>query len=55
MTITVWNPSRKVNHLIRVICDRKIVTEFTIPTRIGKPVLMVEVKVSKEKNIRWVK
>ena len=58
MRITVWNPGRKVNHLGKVICDRKITTEFTrliSSTRIGKPVLMMEVKVSKDKNIsRWV-
>ena len=58
MRITVWDPSRKVNHLSEVICDRKIITEFTrliSSTRIGKPVLMMYIKVSKDKNIsRWV-
>ena len=58
MRITVWDPSRKVNHLSEVICDRKIITEFTrliSSTRIGKPVLMMDIKVSKDKNIsRWV-
>ena len=58
MRITVWDPSRKVNHLSKVIWDRKIITEFTrsiSSTRIGKPVLMMDVKVSKDKNIsRWV-
>ena len=58
MRITVWNPSRKVNHLGKVISDRKVITEFTrsiSSTRIGKPVLMMDVKVSKDKIIsRWV-
>ena len=58
MGITVWNPSRKVNHLSKIIWDRKTITEFTrsiSSTRIGKPVLMMDVKVSKDKNIsRWV-
>ena len=52
------NQSRKVNHLSKVISDRKIITEFTRSinsTRIGKPVLMMDIKVSKDKNIsRWV-
>ena len=46
-------PSRKVNHLSKVIGDRKIITELTrliICTRIGKPVLMMVVEVSKDKN-----
>ena len=55
---SVWDPSRKVNHLSKVIWDTKIITEFTrsiSSTRIGKPVLMMDVKVSKDKNIsRWV-
>ena len=50
--------SRKVNHLRKVIWDRKILTEFTrsiSSTAIGKPVLMMDVKVSKDKHIsRWV-
>ena len=58
MRFTVWDPRRKVNHLSKVIWDRKIITEFTrsiSSTRIGKPVLMMDVKVSKDKNIsRWV-
>ena len=58
MRIIVCDPSRKVNHLSRVIWDRKIITEFTksiSSTRIGKPVLMTDVKISKDKNIsRWV-
>ena len=29
MRITVWNPSRKVNHLSKVVGDRKIITVFT--------------------------
>ena len=50
--ITVW----KVNHQSKVIWDRKIITEFTrsiSSTRVGKPVLMMDVKVSKD-NSRWV-
>ena len=58
MRITVWNPNRKVNHLSKVIWDWKNITEFTrsiSSTRIGEPVLMLDVKVSKDKNIsRWV-
>ena len=58
MRITVWDLSKKLNHLSKVIWDRKIITEFVrliSSTRIGKPVLMMDVKVSKEKNIsRWV-
>ena len=57
MRISVWDLHRKVNHLSKVICDRKIITEFTrliSSTRIGKPVLMMDIKVSKDKNIsRW--
>ena len=52
--ITVWDPSRKVNHLSKVIWDRKIITEFTrsiSSTRIGKPVLMMDVKLSKDKKV----
>ena len=36
--VTVRDPSRKVNHLSKVICSRKIITEFTrstSSTRIG--------------------
>ena len=50
MRITVWDLSRKGNHLSKVIRDRKIMTEFTRSicfTRIGKPVLMMDIKVSK--------
>ena len=58
MRITVWDPDRKVNHLSKVVCGRKVITEFTrtiTSTRIGKPVLMMDVKVPKDKNIsRWV-
>ena len=58
MRITVWDLIRKVNYLSKVILDRKIITEFTrsiSSTKIGKPVLMMDVKVSKDKNInRWV-
>ena len=51
--ITVWDPSRKVTHVSKVIGGRKIIAEFTrliSSTRIGKPVLMMDVKVSKDKN-----
>ena len=54
MTVTVGNPSRKVNNLNKVILDRKVITEFTMSissTRIGEPVLMMDVKVYKDKNI----
>ena len=58
MRITFWGPSRKVNHLSKVIWDRQIIAEFTrsiSSTRIGKPIVMMDVKVSKGKNIsRWV-
>ena len=58
MRITVWDRSRKVNHLSKVIWDIKIITVFNrsiSSTRIGKPVLMMDVNVSKDKNIsRWV-
>ena len=51
--ITVWDPSKKVNHLNKFVWDRKIITEFTrsiSSNRIGKPVLMIDVKVSKDKH-----
>ena len=58
MGITVWNPSRKVNHLSKIIWDRKTITEFTrsiSSTKIGEPVFMMDVKISKDKNIsRWI-
>ena len=58
MRITAWYPSGKVNHLSKVIWDRKIITEFTrsiISNRIGKPVLMMDLNVSKDKSMsRWV-
>ena len=56
--IAVWDPSKKVNHVSKVSRDRKVITEFIRSisfTRIGKPVLMMDIKVSKDKNIsRWV-
>ena len=55
MRITVWDPSRRVNHLSKIIWDRKTITQFTrsiSSTRKGKTVLMMDVKVSKDKNIR---
>ena len=58
MRITVRNLRRKASHLSKVIWDRKIITEFTrsiSSTRIGKPILMMDIKVSRDKNIsRWV-
>ena len=54
---SVRDPSRKVNHQCKVIGDRKIITEFTrsiSSTRIDKPVLMMDIKVSKDKNSKWV-
>ena len=58
MRITVWNLHRKVNHLSKVIWDRKVITEFTrliSSTRIGKPILMTDTKVSKDQSIsKWV-
>ena len=58
MRIKVWDPSRKVDHLGKVIWNRKIITEFSrsiSSTRVGKPVLMMVVKISKDKNIsKWV-
>ena len=52
--VTVWDPSRKVNHLSEVIWDRILIAEFTrsiSSTRIGEPVFMMDVKVSKDKHI----
>ena len=58
MRITVRDLSRKVNHLSKVIRDREIITQFIrsiSSTRIGEPVLMMEVEVSKDKHIsRWI-
>ena len=55
---SVWNPSRKGNYLSKVVWNRNIITEFTrsiSSTSIGKSVLMIDVKVSKDKHIsRWV-
>ena len=52
MTIIVWSLSRKTNHLGMVITE---FTKLINSTRISKPVLMIDVKVSKNKNIsRWV-
>ena len=54
--ITAWDPRRKVNNLSKSVSERKIITEFTRSihsTRIGKPVLMIDVKVSKHIS-RWV-
>ena len=49
--------SRESKEENKVILDRKIMKEFTrliSHTRIGKPVLVMDVKVSKDKNSRWV-
>ena len=58
MRIAVWDPSRKVNHLSKVIRERKVIIEFTkliSSTRIDKLILTIDVKVSKDKNIsKWV-
>ena len=58
MKATIWNPSRKINHQSKVISDRKIITELTkliSSIRISKQILMMDIKVSKDKNIsRWV-
>ena len=53
----IWDLSSKVNHLSKFIWDDliKIITEFTrsiTSSRIGKPVLMMDIKVSKARNIR---
>ena len=55
--VTVSNPSRKVNHLSKVIWSKKLwqFIRSISSTRIGEPVLMIVVKVSKDKHIsRWV-
>ena len=54
MRITVWDPHRKVNHLSKVILDGKVITKCTrliSSTRIGKPVLIMDVKISKDKTL----
>ena len=53
MRTTVWDVSRKVNYLSKVAWDTKIITQFTrstSSTRIGKPLLIIDVKVSKDKH-----
>ena len=58
MTVTIRDPSRKVNYLSKVVRNRKFITEVTMSissTGIGWSVLMMDVKVSKDKHIsRWV-
>ena len=44
MRITIWDPSRKVNHLSKV-------ARLISSTRIGKPVVMVDVKCPKTKTL----
>ena len=55
--ITIWDRSRKVNNLIKVVSDRKTIIVFIrsiSSTIIDYPVLMMDVKVSKDKCIsRW--
>ena len=55
MRMSLWL-SKKVNHLSKVVW--KFITEFTrsaSSTRIGKPVFMMDIKVSKDKHISiWV-
>ena len=54
LRVTGRDLSRKVNHLSKVIWDRKNISEFTrsiSSTRIGDPVFMVDIKVSKLKHI----
>ena len=49
--VILWDPSRKVIHLIKVIWARKIITEFTSfvsSNRIGYSVLMVDENCSKQ-------
>ena len=48
---SVWNPNKKVNHLNKVIWERAEFIRFISSTRIGEPVLMMDVKVSKGKHI----
>ena len=57
LRITVWDPSRKVNNLSKVVWARNTITELTScisSTRIGRPVLMMGVKASKDKHNRFV-
>ena len=52
MRITVWDLSRKVNHLTKVIWDVKVITELTrsiSSTKIAKPVLWWTLKSPKTK------
>ena len=58
--ITVWDSSRKVNHLSKVAWNKKNYNRVhqiyhQSCTGIGKPVRLMDIKVSKYKNIsRWV-
>ena len=54
MRIIVRDPSRKVSHLSMVVWIITVFTRLISPTRIRKPVLMMDIKVSKDKNSRWV-
>ena len=52
--VTVRDLSRKVYHWSKVNRDRKIITQFnrsTSSTRISQPVLMMDIKVFREKHI----
>ena len=54
MKITVWHSSRTDDHVGKVTWYRKIITEFTKSincTRIGRPVLVMDVKVAKDRSI----
>ena len=53
MRITAWDPSRKINPVRSFEIEKS--TRLISSTRIGKPVLMMNVKVSKDKKVsRWV-
>ena len=58
LRVTVRDLSRKINHLSKIIWEKKIIRKFTrsiISTRLAQPVLIVDVEVSKDKHIsRWV-
>ena len=54
LRVTVRDPSRKFNDLSKEIGGREIVADLSrsiSSTRIGKPVLMMDIKVFKEKHI----
>ena len=54
---TVRDTRKKVNHLCKVVLERKIIVDFTTSMssiRIDLTVLMMDFKVSKDKFIRGV-